>query len=171
MPTSEHAEPRTHLSRCSTNPSNVDRLIEKCFRQLRYDSINGVISACRHAMQTLLSSSAFGRIRNYGYSQETPCGFRFSLFRNVRFEEMIFHEYRGVIVRVSYDCPTSLQGVRMERAPKLFEKGMLAALIGLDELSNSVHATFFEVFHRETTEGMKSKTGNHERGELLDLVV
>ena len=165
MPMSGHAEPRTPEWSVKKKSTNMDRLIEKCFRQLRYDSINGVVSACHRAMQILTTTSTFGQMRNYDYSQETPCGVRFSLFRNVKLEELLFNEYRGVIVRASYDCPMSLQGARMSRAPKIFEKGMLAALIGLDKPSNSIHATFFEVFHRETTEGMKARTGNHERGK------
>ena len=164
MPKSGHVDFSKPDSPTYKNSSNLDRLIEKCFRQLRYDSINGVIAACHRAIQVLISHFAFGPMRDYEYTQETPCGVRFSLFRHVKFEEIMFHEYRGIMVRASYDCPSSLQGARISRYPKILEKGMLAALIGLDESSNSIHTTFFEVFQRESTEAMKTRTGTHDRG-------
>ena len=162
---SGHVDSPRSESPSSKSSSNLDRLIEKCFRQLRYDNINGVIAACHRAIQVLITPSAFGPLRNYEYTQETPCGVRFSLFRNVRFEELMFHEYRGIMIRASYDCPASLQGARMNRFPKILEKGMLTALIGLDESSNTVQITFFEIFHRESTEAMRTRIGSHERGE------
>ena len=171
MPTSGRVDSSKSESPAYSRSSNLDRLIEKCFRQLRYDNINGIIAICHRAIQILVTPSAFGLMRNYEYTQETPCGVRFSLFHHVKFEEIMFHEYRGIIFRVSYDVPTSLQGARMSRFPKILEKGMLAALIGLDESSNSVHTTFFEVFQRESTEAMKTKTGNHDRGERSDSAI
>lgn len=146
-------------------PAGTNRLIDRCFRQLRYDNINCVIDACYHAMQQLVIQQETQGYHDYQYGLETPCGFRYSLFRKVSFEELLFHDGKGVVLRVSYDCPRSLQGRRMHSCGVL-EDGMLVALVGLDKNAGEVDTIFFEVHLRESTEGMRTRTGTHTRGRF-----
>ena len=147
------------------HPPGTDRLIDRCFRQLRYDNINGVIDACYHAMQQLVVQQETEGYQDYQHRLETPSGFRYSLFRKVDFEELLFHDSKGVALRVSYDCPRSLQGRRMHSSG-LLEEGMLVALVGFDKDVAEVDTIFFEVHLRESTEGMRTRTGTHARGRF-----
>ena len=146
-------------------PPGTNRLIDRCFRQLRYDNINSVIDACYHAMQQLVTQQETQGYHDYQYGLETPNGFRYSLFRKVAFEELLYHDGKGVVLRVSYDCPRALQGRRMHSSG-LLEDGMLVALVGLDKDAGEVDTIFFEVHLRESTEGMRTRTGTHARGRF-----
>ena len=133
-------------------PAGPLRLLDTCFRQLRYECIEPVIDSCYHAMQQLVLSRSQNSKAEFQYGLETPRGTRYSLFRNVAFEELSFHEFHGAILRLSYDCPRALQGRRIHSAG-LFEENMLCALIGLDEDTTALTTIFFEVHLRESTVG------------------
>ena len=103
-------------------------------------------------MQQLVRSRTPSSKQDFQYGLETPRGTRYSLFRNIAFEELSFHEFHGAILRISYDCPRALQGRRIHTAG-LFEENMLCALVGLDEGATLLTTTFFEVYLRESTVG------------------
>lgn len=141
--------PKNSLEGQHLPPGKV-RLLDTCFRHLRYDFTASLIDVCYDAMQRLVKSPKGNRCLNYPYSIKTAQGHGYSLFRNVGFEELLFHERKGATVRLSYDCPISLRRQRMATS-SVFESGMLCALIGYDEKASEVSTTFFEVHLREST--------------------
>ena len=143
MPTKAHDQTH-HL------PPGPGRHLDIIFRQLRYESVEPIIDNCYHAMQQLMVSKTQPQFLDYQYSQETAQRRRYSLLRNAAFEELIFHEYKGTMVRISFDCPRALQGGKIHRSG-LFEEGMLCALVGLHDESDELTTTFFQVHLREST--------------------
>ncbi|MCJ1476027.1 hypothetical protein MMC13_004691 [Lambiella insularis] len=147
-------------------PSGIPRYLDVAFRHLRYENIEPIIDLCYHGMQQLVASKQEETRIDYRFGLETFQRRRYSLFRNVAFEELIFHERKGAIVRLSYDCPRVLQGFKIHRMSGLFEEGMLCSLIGLHEDSDELTTTFFRVHLLESTDAMKSRTGNHTRSSI-----
>ncbi|MCJ1432454.1 hypothetical protein MMC27_001810 [Xylographa pallens] len=158
MPTKAHDQTH-HL------PPGPGRHLDIIFRQLRHESVEPLIDNCYHAMQQLMISRTQPRLLDYQFSQETAQRRRYSLLRNAAFEELIFHEYKGTMVRISFDCPRALQGGKIHRSG-LFEEGMLCALVGLHDETDELSTTFFQVHLRESTDAMKTRTGNHSRAAI-----
>ncbi|KAI9810893.1 MAG: hypothetical protein M1827_005752 [Pycnora praestabilis] len=143
------------------------RLLDTLFRQLRYDSVEAVIDICYYASQIMAQAAKEdnGRYFELQTRLETPSGNRFLLFRDVEVEELIFHEHKGIIVRLSYSCPPWLRGRKMHSSSVL-EEGMLVALIGIDEEDSGLSIIFFETFLRESTEAMRSKNKEGNRASV-----
>ncbi|KAI9870942.1 MAG: hypothetical protein M1830_003607 [Pleopsidium flavum] len=143
------------------------RLLDTLFRQLRFDSTEAIIDACYHAFQKLVTSltTQVGMSDVYDVRQDTPNGNRYSLFWDVSFEELIFDDTKGIIVRVSFACPTFLRGRRIHSSG-FFEDGMLVALLGLDSIDSGLSVTFFETHLRESTDAMQSRGGKGTRAAL-----
>lgn len=142
------------------------RLIDTLFRQLRYDSTEAIIDACYHACQKLVAhiTKQIPMVDIYDVRQDTPNGTRYHLFSDVAFEELIFDETKGILVRVSFACPIFLRSRRMHSSG-FFEDGMLLALLGLDNLDKGLSVTFFETHLRESTDAMLSRGGKGTRGK------
>lgn len=129
-------------------PPGPTRLVDIAFRHQRYENVEPLIDPCYHAMQQLFLSKSKPSMIDYQYGSDTPNGNRYSLFRNIGFEELSFHEYQSAMVRLSFDCPHSLQGRKIHQTG-VFEKGMLCALIGLHEETDELTTTFFQVELKE----------------------
>lgn len=144
------------------------RLMDTSFRQLRFDSTESIIDICYHASQQLIKSASAPLATDLKYCQETPQGNRYSIFRDAEIMELRFNERTGIGLQVSFPCPVSLRGLRLYNSSHL-EKGMLVALIGIDDEHTSLSITFMEVGHRESTESMKAQTGNGLQGQYSFL--
>jgi hypothetical protein len=131
-------------------PPGPARLVDISFRHQRYENTEQISDACYHAMQQLFISKTLPSMIDYQFGLETPNSNRYSLFRNVAFQELSFHESKGAIVRLSFDCPKALQERRIHKAGVL-ERGMLCALIGLHEETDELTTTFFQVELKEAT--------------------
>lgn len=138
------------------------------FRQLRYEHIESIIDICYHASQRLVVSTSQAQLSDYEVRSETPQGRRYSLFRDVEIVELNFEELSGIVVRLSFSCPPALRGRQLPLSGH-FEKGMLAALIGIDEDCTGLSTTILEVVLCESTNAMKVRTGNELRGQSLLL--
>lgn len=143
-------------------PLGAARLLDIQFRQLRYENVESIIDSCYHASQRLVVSLTEPYLTDYDDRLVTPRGNRYSLFRDVKFEELVFNHQKGVTVRLSFACPKALRGSRLGSSKQL-EEGMLVVLIGLDT-NNTLSTTFMEVSQRQTTEAMRKRTGNDLRG-------
>lgn len=139
------------------------RLMDTNFRQLRFDSSESIIDICYHASQQIIKSASTTPAMDYRFSHETPQGNRYSAFQAIEIMELRFSERTGIGLQVSFPCPASLRGPRLHNSSHL-EKGMLVALIGIDDEYTSLSITFLEVGHRESTESMKTQTGNGLNG-------
>lgn len=138
------------------------RLLDINFRQLRHDSVEPIIDCCYHASQQLSRSNEQRKMTDYNERCRTPKGSHYSFFRDIAFEESIFHDRKGMMLRVSFACPSNLRGRRMGSSSH-FEEGMLVALIGLAN-GTDLSVTFMEVYQRQSTDAMRPRTGNDLRG-------
>ena len=144
-------------------PCGQQRLLDIHFRHLRYDSTESLIDACYHASQQLTRLVSEPQAFDYDDRMVTTRGFRYSLFQDIAFEEIVFNYQKGVTLRVSFACPKGLRGRRLGPSKHLGE-GMLVALVGLDG-NDSLSTTFMEIYQRQTTEAMRPRTGNDLRGQ------
>ena len=144
-------------------PCGQARLLDTHFRHLRYDNIELIIDSCYHASQQLVQLRTEPKAINYDDRMVTPKGFRYSLFRDVAFEEVSFDAKKSITVRVSFACPKALRG-RLLGSSNHLEDGMLVALVGLDQ-DDCLSITFMEIMRRQSTESMRPRTGNDLRGQ------
>ena len=142
-----------------------ERLLDTHFRHLRYENTEPIIDACYDASQRLSRLVSEPNVLDYDDRMVTAKGFRYSLFRDVAFEEITFDAQKGVSLRLSFACPKGLRGSRLETTKHL-EGGMLVALIGLDD-KNGLSSIFMEIWQRQSTNAMRPRTGNDLRGEFL----
>jgi hypothetical protein len=146
-------------------PCGQDRLLDVQFRLLRYENIEAITDACYHASQRLVQLVGQPPVKDYDDRLVTPRGFRYSIFRDLNFEDVSFSDQKGVCFRMSFACPKALRGRRMGPSAHL-EEGMLVALIGLDEVS-ALSVTFMEIYQRQSTDAMKPLTKTDLRGTTL----
>ena len=144
-------------------PCGQQRLLDIQFRQLRFDNVEAIIDCCYHASQQLTHLMSSPQVLDYDDRMSTPKGVRYSLFRDIIFEEQIMGSRDGVTFRVSFACPKALRGQRLGPSKHL-EEGMLVALIGLDQI-DALSTTFMVIEQRQTTFAMKPRTGNDLRGQ------
>ena len=144
-------------------PCGQQRLLDVQFRQLRFDHVEPIIDACYHASQQLTQLFSAPQVLDYDDRMSTPKGVRYSLFRDMAFEEQFMSFRDAVTFRVSFACPTALRGLRLGPSKHL-EEGMLVALVGLDE-ADALSTTFMVIEQRQTTFAMKPRSGNDLRGQ------
>lgn len=148
-------------------PLGLSRILDINFRQLRYDSIEKIVDCVYHASQQLHSlATGVSPFTDYDDRTTTPKGSRYSLFRDVAFEDIMFHDLKGIMFRISFACPPGLRGTQMGTSGRL-ENGMLVALIGLT--SEDLSVTFMEIHQRQTTAAMMPRTRNNLRGKTHSL--
>ena len=138
-----------------------NRLLDLCFRQLRYDSIESIIDICYHAFQHCVSDTGHLSTDEASNHVETPQNNQYFLYPDIEFMDFDTAERRGVTVSISFTCPTNLRGHELERHGRL-EEGMLAALIGVDYSNDALSVVFTEIIGRRSSRIMKLRTG-HER--------
>lgn len=144
-------------------PCGQQSLLDVQFRQLRFDNVEPIIDSCYHASQQLTQLISAPRVLDYDDHMVTPKGVRYSLFRDIAFEEQIMSFKCAVTFRVSFACPKALRGLRLGTSKHL-QEGMLVALVGLDE-ADALSTTFMVIEQRQTTFAMKPRTGNDLRGQ------
>ena len=144
-------------------PCGQQRLLDVQFRQLRFDNVEPIIDSCYHASQQLTQLVSTPQDLDYDDRMSTPKGVRYSLFRDIAFEEQVMSFKDGITFRVSFACPKALRGLRLGPSKHL-EEGMLVALVGLDE-GNTLSTTFMVIQQRQTTFAMRPRTGNDFRGQ------
>ena len=143
-------------------PRGKQRLLDIQFRQLRFDNVEPIIDSCYHASQQMKQSILTTQVLDYDDRMSTTKGVRYSLFRDIAFEEQLMSFKGAVTFRISFACPKALRGLRLGPSKHL-EEGMLVALIGLDN-TDALSTTFMVIQQRQTTFAMKPRTGNDLRG-------
>jgi hypothetical protein len=133
------------------------RHVDCLFRQLRADSIEALKDVSYHASQQLATGAPVPLTLHP--RQETPNGNVYSMFWDVRFEGLLPHEKKGLMVRVSFACPPFLKGREIHKSGHL-ESGMMAALVGLDVSGKALSVTFFEIHLCESTDSIDSTAKN-----------
>ncbi|KAK2761189.1 hypothetical protein FQN54_001710 [Arachnomyces sp. PD_36] len=148
-------------------PRGPERLVDTLFRQLRHDNVE-ILKDCTYAAAQKLASTTDYK-SNYDPRQETPNGNRHYLYWGAKIEELGFEDRKGLMVRVSFACPRNMRGRNMFRTGRL-EKGMVAALVGLDDDGVSLSVTFFEIVLRQSTNAMEPNGGQGKRGVYTILL-
>ena len=141
------------------------RLLDLQFRQLRFDNTESIIDICYHAIQRCIirpDGNSSGSLDN---RNETAQGNQYFLYHDIRFMELDTSERKGVTVPVSFTCPPALRGAQLDRNGRL-EKGMLAALIGIDRNRFTLSVTFMEIVSKRSTSVMKLRTGHELRASV-----
>lgn len=92
-------------------PCGQQRLLDVQFRQLRFDNVEPIIDSCYHASQQLMQLVSAPQALDYDDRMITPKGVRYSLFRDMAFEEQIMSFKDAVTFRVSFSCPKALRWV------------------------------------------------------------
>ena len=90
-------------------PLGRKRHLDILFRQLRFDRVEAWIDICYHASQALYSN--IPHVKDYDERMTTPRRVRYHLFQDVSFEEVWFHETKGLLFRLSFACPKVLKGI------------------------------------------------------------
>jgi hypothetical protein len=101
-------------------------------------------------MQQLVLAKKEPQVLEYSYGMQTPNGTRYSLFRGVEFEALSFQGKNGALMRISFDCPRSLEKNRIHKSTVL-EHGMMCAIMSLHDDMDELTTTFFEVHMKEST--------------------
>ncbi|KAL9127763.1 MAG: hypothetical protein Q9217_003421 [Psora testacea] len=146
-------------------PCGQRRHLDTLFRQLRHDNTEPIIDTCYHASQQLAALATQTPAADYDNRTITPRKARYSLFRDIVFEDIMFNPSRGILVRISFACPRALRGKHLGIS-KQFGEGMLVALIGLSD-DGGLSTTFMEIHQRQTTESMRRKTSNDLRAAVV----
>ncbi|KAK2783225.1 hypothetical protein FQN53_009311 [Emmonsiellopsis sp. PD_33] len=144
-------------------PRGPQRLLDTLFRQLRYENVEILKDCVYFAAQKLLTTETAPS--DYDPCQDTPNGNRYYMYWGAKFEELIFHDRKGLLVRVSYACPRKLRGSRIFTSGR-FENGMVVALVGIDDDGVSLSATFFETYLCQSTDSMASRGGKGKRAAV-----
>ena len=140
------------------------RLLDMQFRHLRYDQTEYIRDICYEAAQ-LLAFTYPPTSPNFQLKQETARGNRYFLYRDVHFEEIISHERRGLVVRVSFACPGYLRGRRIHTSGRLQER-MLCAIVSIDGAEDELVTTFFEIHLAQSTDSMNPRGGDGMRAAV-----
>lgn len=138
------------------------RLLDTLFRQLRFDSTEGLRDCCYTAAQHMTNKNATPT--DDQSCKETDTGRRFYLYNRAKIERIFADERKGLLAQISFDCPKFLRKEKMTRSGRL-EEGMLCALASL-KADGTICFTFFEIFLRQTTYAMDSCGGNGLRAAV-----
>ncbi|EXJ83035.1 hypothetical protein A1O3_06852 [Capronia epimyces CBS 606.96] len=162
--------PKKDLRTHNFLPIGPTRHLDLLFRQLRYDSTESIRDICYSAAQiAFLGTTLTGQSQSDDTQEqirhETVAGNRYFLYRDVRVEELLAHEAKSMLVRVSYDCPPFMRGRKMYNSHR-FQEGMLVALIKLDHITNQFSVVFLEVNLSQTTFSMDSFKGGGRRAAV-----
>lgn len=161
--------PKKDLRMHNFLPIGPARHLDLLFRQLRYDSTESIRDICYSAAQTAFLGTSHPTQGGYDdherVSHETIAGNRYFLYHGVRVEELLAHEAKSMLVRISYDCPSFMRGRKMYESHR-FQEGMLAALIKLDHVTREFSVFFLEVHLAQTTFSMDSLKGGGRRAAV-----
>ena len=166
-------------------PAGVDRLLDLSFRQLRFESVELIRDICYSAAQISYLGSqtqsysrqpiSVGQISDLTLSRngvgefelrhETPTGNRYFLYQGIQVEELLSHESKTVLVRLSFDCPPSMRGRKIHHTGR-FEEGMLVALLCLDTKTNLLDVYYLHVHTLQSTDSMKGRGGQGRKAAV-----
>ncbi|ETN38001.1 uncharacterized protein HMPREF1541_07624 [Cyphellophora europaea CBS 101466] len=172
----------------SPNPISPgpERFLDLQFRHLRFESTESIKDICYSAAQSAFLNP--NRIANDHYAdthaqnslisapqqpcnphvmirKDTPSGNPYFLYQNTRVEELEAHERHGVLVRLSYDCPTFMRGRIFADTGRL-EQGMLLSLLCHDRTKNELSTHFLSIHMAQSTMSMEPRSGKGRRAAV-----
>ncbi|KAJ9610528.1 hypothetical protein H2200_005305 [Cladophialophora chaetospira] len=139
------------------------RHLDTLFRQMRCDSTELIRDICYSAAQIAFlktSTAPEDQVR-----QETSAGNRYFMYRNIKIEELLAHDFNSMVVRVSYDCPPFMRGQKLYESGR-FKEGMLVALLELDHTTMELAVYCMEVNLAQSTFSMDSFEGGGTRAAV-----
>jgi len=136
--------------------TGMNRHLDMLFRHLRCDSIESIRDICYSAAQnTFLGAPGTDQ---EAARHETTAGNRYFLYKHVRVEELLTHDHKGMLVRLSYHCPNFMRGAKMYASGR-FQEGMLVAILELDHSTDELSVYFMEVNLAQSTMSMDALNG------------
>ena len=179
--------PKRNLQSDNPNPTGPRRLLDLSFRQLRFESVELVKDICysaaqnaylpsplrsnpREDQQLTSASSSPPLVNGVGRLEpkhETTLGHRYFLYNNVRVEELHPHESESVLVRLSFNCPPFMRGLKIHHTGR-FEEGMLVALLCLNTSTSRLEIHYLKIHKLQSTKSM-SMRGGHGRKAAVQL--
>jgi hypothetical protein len=156
--------PRKDLNQPHFLMNGPERHFDTLFRHLRFDSTEAIREVCYHAAQALYSAH-HDITHSFEPQRDTPGGSRYYEYEDVKLEEVNGDEKKGMIMRVSYDCPEFMRGKLIHSCGRLLE-GMLCALLCLHETSSELSVVFTEIHQRQSTMSMDSLGGLGKRAAV-----
>ena len=177
--------PKRNLLEPNPMPAGVDRLLDLSFRQLRFESVELIRDICYSAAQISylghqtqsysLQPSRVGQdsdltldrngVGDFELRHETPTGNRYFLYQGIQVEELLSHESKTVLVRLSFHCPPFMRGRKIHHAGR-FDEGMLVALLCLDTKTNLLDVYYLQVHTLQSTDSMKGRGGQGRKGAV-----
>ena len=177
--------PKRNLSESNPMPAGVDRLLDLSFRQLRFESVELIRDICYSAAQISFlgcqpqsysrQPSRVNQVSDLTLNRdgsgelelrhETPTGNRYFLYQGIQVEELLSHETKSVLVRLSFDCPPFMRGRKIHHTGR-FEQGMLVALLCLDTKTNLLDIYYLQVHALQSTESMKGRGGQGRKAAV-----
>lgn len=148
--------PKKDLLSNNSPEIGMNRHLDLLFRQLRCDSIEGIRDICYSAAQIAFLNTFTPEKEDTRY--ETAAGNRYCLYKHVRVEELLVHEKKAMLARLSYHCPTFMRGSNMYTSDR-FKEGMLVAVLALDRITNVFSVYFMEIHLAQSTMSMNSFGG------------
>ena len=139
------------------------RHLDTLFRHLRCDSTEILRDICYSAAQIAFLKT--GTNPEEHVRHETRAGNRYFLYRNIKIEELLSHEHKSMVARVSYNCPGFMRGQKLYDSGR-FPEGMLVALLELDRSSMEFSAYYMEVNLAQSTFSMDGFGGNGTRAAV-----
>ncbi|KEF60781.1 uncharacterized protein A1O9_02343 [Exophiala aquamarina CBS 119918] len=142
----------------ANNPLEIGmkRHLDLLFRQLRCDSIESIRDICYSAAQ--VSFLGTPGAEQEPARHETIAGNRYFLYKDARAEELLSHEHKAMLVRLSYHCPNFMRGAKMYNSGR-FQEGMLVAILELDYPTRELSVYFMEVNLAQSTMSMNALNG------------
>ncbi|KAK5064874.1 hypothetical protein LTR84_000708 [Exophiala bonariae] len=134
----------------------MNRHLDLLFRQLRCDSVESIRDICYSAAQMAFLNPQ--GLKEKHVRQETEAGNRFFIYDDVHVEELLIHQTKGMLARLSYHCPTFMRGTLIYDSGR-FREGMLVALLELDASNNEFSVNFMEVHLVQSTMSMNTFGG------------
>ena len=139
------------------------RHLDTLFRQLRHDSTEIIRDICYSAAQ--IGFLKTGTLPEEHVRQETHAGNRYFLYRNIKIEEMVSHEHKSMVGRVSFECPAFMRGQKLYDSGR-FKEGMLLVLLELDHRTKEFSVYYLEVSLAQSTFSMESFGGKGRRAAV-----
>ena len=177
--------PKRDLVEANPQLPGVDRLLDLSFRQLRFESVEIIRDISYSAAQTaflgchhqsnlrqsgVLNHASPMTLQNGNVNQseprhETPLGNRYFLYHNIQVEELLAHETKSLLVRLSFNCPPFMRGRKIHHTGR-FEKGMLVALLCLDTKTNQLEIYYLQVHELQSTDSMSIRGGQGRKAAV-----
>ena len=146
-------------------PNGVSRHLDVLFRHLRFEHTESLREICYHAAQTSFLEPVSGGHLTDISKRETSGGSRHFLYQDAQIEELVAHDRKGLLVRMTFNCPHFLRGRKPSMLGRLLD-GMLCALLCLEHDTKALSVVFMEVHMSQSTSSLEPGNAGGRRAAV-----